>query len=64
MENRQRKFRACIFVDIFVDEGNDLEQDREQARKELVEQVADVPNSYSDYRLATMNELIENPDVI
>lgn len=60
----KRKFRACIYVDIFVDEKETLEEERQEARNKLEIIVMDTPNSYSNYNAATMDELINNPDCI
>ena len=41
-----RRFRASIYVDVFVPETDDLEKDREEARKKIEEYREYVPNSF------------------
>ena len=41
-----RRFRASIYVDVFVPETDDLEHDRELAKKEVEEIQENIPNSY------------------
>ena len=41
-----RRFRASIYVDVFVPETNNLEDDREEARNKVEEYREEVPNSY------------------
>ena len=42
----ERRFRASIYVNIFVPETDDLEHDRELAKKEVKEIQENIPNSY------------------
>jgi hypothetical protein len=42
----ERRFRASIYVDVFVPETDDLEADREAATKEMEEYARNIPNSY------------------
>lgn len=41
-----RRFRASIYVDVFVPETDDLEHDREMAKLEVEEYQEQIPNSY------------------
>lgn len=45
VETKERRFRASIYVDIFIPE-TDLEKDREEARKQVEEYSSQIPNSY------------------
>jgi formiminotetrahydrofolate cyclodeaminase len=42
----ERKFRASIYVDIWVPQTDDKEKDREEALKQAEEFAAKIPNSY------------------
>lgn len=44
--NTERRFRASIYVDLFVPKTDDLEQDRMVASKQLEEYTHKIPNSY------------------
>jgi hypothetical protein len=43
---RERRFRASIYVDIFVPETNDLVRDRANAESQVKEYTDQIPNSY------------------
>jgi len=43
---RERRFRASIYVDVWVIETDNIENDREVARKEVEEYQKEIPNSY------------------
>jgi hypothetical protein len=42
----ERRFRASIYLDIFVPETDNLEEDREKAKVEAEEIARSIPNSY------------------
>ena len=42
----ERRFRASIYVDLFVRETGNLEKDREAARIKVDEMAHNIPNSY------------------
>jgi len=42
----ETRFRASIYVDIFVESMGDLEKEREEARKQVEEFADKIPNSY------------------
>lgn len=42
----ERRFRASIYIDIFVPETDNLEADREAAKIEAEEIAVHIPNSY------------------
>ena len=54
----ERRFRAGVYMDIFVPETDDLELDRESAKQIAEETTASIPNSYvclNTYSLVTTN---------
>ena len=42
----ERRFRASIYVDVWVPTTDDIEVDREIATKKIKEMAAGIPNSY------------------
>ena len=47
MENqRERKFRGSIYIDVWVPETDNLETDREVAESKILEYANQIPNSY------------------
>jgi len=46
VESKKRRFRASIYMDIFVDETEDQDKDSEQAKDIAREAAQDIPNSY------------------
>ena len=43
---RERRFRASIYVDVFVPETDNLEADRAAAEEEVKNFASSIPNSY------------------
>lgn len=42
----ERRFRASIYVDVWVKETDNLEEDRQQAWAEVSQYLEKIPNSY------------------
>ena len=56
--SQKRKFRASVYVDIFVPETDSIENDRQEAEKVINEIASTIPNSYvGGVALATGNLL-------